>query len=221
MNTSLSFTVLALLVISPLLAQASPPHAAPGSAIGSPIVQQPTRPSMPDRDMELPQPARSAILKDMAGRLVIPTAQLRITEIEADTFDGCMSIAPLDATCTLIGLFGWRVTVQGGQHRWTYHVLQNQKFQLNGFVSVPRSVTQAALQAAARHSRIPVSRLQVNWVEQKTWTNSCLGLPLGGRACRLMNIPGWIVTITDGQQNWVYHTDSTRTVYLNQAINQP
>jgi hypothetical protein len=112
------------------------------------------------------------------------------------------------------------VTVQGGQNRWIYHVLQNQTFQLNGFNSVPRSVSHAVLQDAARRERIPIPQLQVNWVEQRTWSNGYLGLPMEGRACSAAQVSGWIVTIAHGQKRWVYHTDSMRTVQLNQSINQ-
>jgi hypothetical protein len=114
----------------------------------------------------------------------------------------------------MIGLPGWRVTVQGSQYRWTYHAVPSLKFQLNGFASVSRSVTQAALQDAASLSRIPVSQLQVNWVEQKTWRSGCFDLPIDG-ACTAVMVPGWQVTIAHGEKRWVYHTDSANTVRLN------
>jgi len=158
----------------------------------------------------------------MANRTLLPTSQLRITKIEEATFNGCLSIAPRDAMCPMIALFGWRVTVQGNQYRWTYHAVSNQpnqKLQLNGFASVPRSVTQAALQDAARRARVPVSQLQVNWVEQKTWRSGCFDLPING-ACTAVMVPGWQVTIAHGEKRWVYHTDSASTVRLNQTASK-
>jgi hypothetical protein len=205
---------LTVLLATPILVTAATVHSATELFQGSTQLQKQAPVRNTNRRSFLPQTARNAILRDMASRTLLPTSQLRITKIEDATFDGCLSIAPRDAMCQMIGLPGWRVTVQGSQYRWTYHAVPSLKFQLNGFASVSRSVTQAALQDAASLSRIPVSQLQVNWVEQKTWRSGCFDLPIDG-ACTAVMVPGWQVTIAHGEKRWVYHTDSANTVRLN------
>jgi hypothetical protein len=219
MKMSLKSIALTALLVSPLLVIAATVDAAPGLFQGSTLLQKQAPARNTNRRIGLLQTTRDAIVKDMASRTLLPASQLRITKIEDATFDGCLSIAPRDAMCQTIGLPGWRVTVQGSQYRWTYHALPNGKFQLNGFASTPRSVTQAALQDAARRSRVPVSQLQVNWVEQKTWRGGCFDLPVQG-GCTPVIVPGWQVTIAHGQKRWVYHTDSANTVRLNETASK-
>jgi hypothetical protein len=214
MKMSLKSIALTALLVSPLLVIAATVDAAPGLFQGSTLLQKQAPARNTNRRIGLLQTTRDAIVKDMASRTLLPASQLRITKIEDATFDGCLSIAPRDAMCQRIGLPGWRVTVQGSQYRWTYHALPNGKFQLNGFASTPRSVTQAVLQDAASLSRVPVSQLQVNWVEQKTWRGGCFDLPVQG-GCTPVIVPGWQVTIAHGEKRWVYHTDSANTVRLN------
>jgi hypothetical protein len=214
MKMSLKSIALTVLLASPLLLIAATVDAAPGLFQGSTLPQKQAPARNTNSRTGLLQTTRDAIVKDMASRTLLPASQLRITKIEDATFDGCLSIAPRDAMCQRIGLPGWRVTVQGSQYRWTYHALPNGKFQLNGFASAPRSVTQAVLQDAARLSRVPVSQLQVNWVEQKTWRGGCFDLPVQG-GCTPVIVPGWQVTIAHGEKRWVYHTDSANTVRLN------
>jgi hypothetical protein len=219
MKMPLKSIALTVLLASPLLIQSATVYAVPGLLQGSSLREKQAPGRNTNRRTGLLQTTRDAIIKDMASRTLLPASQLRITQIEDATFDGCLSIAPRDAICQRIGLPGWRVTVQGSQYRWTYHAIQNQKFQLNGFASAPRSVTQAALQDAARLSRVPVSQLQVNWVEQKTWRGGCFDLPVQG-GCTPVMVPGWQVTIAYGEKRWVYHTDSANTVRLNQTASK-
>lgn len=219
MKMSLKFITNTVLLACPLLVIAATVHASPKLLQGSTMLQKqaPVRNTQSQRF--LPPTTRDAIVKDMASRTLLPASQLRITKIENATFDGCLSIAPRDAMCQMIGLPGWRVTVQGRQYRWTYHALPNQTFKLNGFASSPRSVTQAAKQDAAQRSRIPVSQLQVNWVEQKTWRSGCFDL-LSQGGCTPVMVPGWQVTIAHGDKRWVYHTDSASTVRWNPTASQ-
>lgn len=219
MKIPLKSIALMVLLASPLLVTVATVQATPKLLQGGSLLEKQAPVRNTNRRTGLQQTARDAIVKDMASRTLLPASQLRITKIEGATFDGCLSIAPRDAICQRIGLPGWRVTVQDSQYRWTYHALPDQKFQLNGFASAPRSVTQAALQDAARRARVPVSQLQVNWVEQKTWRGGCFDLPVQG-GCTPVMVPGWQVTIAHGEKRWVYHTDSANSVRLNETASK-
>lgn len=172
-----------------------------------------------NRQAGLPQRVRTVILQDMANRTFIPMSQLKVVQVKNSFFSGCLDVAPRDQGCTAIAIPGWQVTVTGNQYRWVYHATQNQGIKLNGFVSIPQSITRAALQDAAQRSRQPISQLQVNWVEQKTWSNGCFNLPTNG-VCAAAMVPGWQVTIAHGQQRWVYRTDSSKTVQFDRAASK-
>ncbi|WP_448570515.1 hypothetical protein [Trichothermofontia sp.] len=172
-----------------------------------------------NRRTALPRSLQNDILQDMSRRTLLPVSQLRIMRVDADTFDGCLGVAPRDGACTMIALPGWRVAVAGGQFYWFYHATTSQGFKLNGFTSVPIAITRAALRDAAQRSRLSVGQLQVNWVEQKTWSNGCFDLPTGG-VCTSAMVPGWQVTIAHQQKRWVYRTDSGNTVQFDRAASR-
>lgn len=187
----------------------------PAQASGETTIAQATS----NRRTALPRSLRNDILQDMSRRTLLPVSQLRVMRVDPDTFDGCLSVAPRDGACTMIALPGWRVAVVGGQFYWFYHATPSQGFKLNGFTSVPIAITRAALRDAAQRSRLPIGQLQVNWVEQKTWSNGCFDLPTGG-VCTSAMVPGWQVTIAHQQKRWVYRTDSGNTVQFDRAASQ-
>lgn len=199
---ALTLGVIGVLMIAP------PPQLAQAS--GEMTIAQARSP----RRAPLPRSLRREILQDMSRRTLLPVSQLRVMRVDPDTFDGCLSVAPRDGACTMIALPGWRVAVAGGQFYWFYHATTSHGFKLNGFTSVPIAITRAALRDAAQRSRLPIGQLQINWVEQKTWSNGCFDLPTGG-VCTSAMVPGWQVTIADQQKRWVYRTDSTSTVQFD------
>lgn len=169
----------------------------------------------------LPKPVAKAVLQDMSGRTGMPTSDLRIVGVEQKMFDGCLSIAPPDKFCNAFGISGWRVTVEGRQQRWVYHATKNHGLKLDGLSSLSRSVANAALQDASVRSRLPTSKIKIFWAEQKTWPNGCLGIDQPGVGCTQAQIPGWQVTVANGQKRWVYRTGlSGNNVQLDVAASQ-
>lgn len=52
-------------------------------------------------------------------------------------------------------------------------------------------------------SGLPVSDLEIVNVEQALWSNGCMGLR--SRVCTMALVGGWITTIQNDNQRWVYH----------------
>jgi hypothetical protein len=44
-------------------------------------------------------------------------------------------------------------------------------------------------------------------LESKEWSNSCLELPQESEECFNVATPGWKVTVTNGKESYVYHTN--------------
>jgi hypothetical protein len=61
--------------------------------------------------------------------------------------------------------------------------------------------------------QIPIrGQLKVVSYKQETWRNGCLDLPRPNELCTQALVPGWRVTVTDGSQRWVYHTNRNGSV---------
>lgn len=68
---------------------------------------------------------------------------------------------------------------------------------------------------------IEASQITVFSLKATTWKDSCLGLPAEGEACNSVEIPGFRITLTTGENNYTYRTDLTgETIRLETAGKQ-
>ena len=177
----------------------------------SPVAQ--TQPEI--QGAALPQTLAPKLLQDMAWRSFVPLKEVRIIRTEETIVNGCLSIAPPDVPCNAIALPGWKVTIEARQNRFVYHATKENGFKLNGLASVSPAITNQVLEDASWRSGLPLEKLQLYWVENKTWGDGCFGLP-GVGSCIAAKMPGWQVTVTDGsQQRWVYRTGLSHTVLFD------
>lgn len=168
----------------------------------------------------LPPSLANKIIQDMAWRSFVPKQEVQIIRTEKATLDGCLDVAPLDGLCQAIGLPGWKVTIKARKNQWTYHAIRNGQFVLNGLGSIDKAMTNQVLAAAAWRSDLPISQLRINWVENKTWGNSCFDLP-GITNCINAKMPGWQVVVKDNKnQSWVYRTGLSYSVLYDSAASK-
>ncbi|MBW4562741.1 MAG: hypothetical protein KME32_16655 [Mojavia pulchra JT2-VF2] len=73
---------------------------------------------------------------------------------------------------------------------------------------LPRPVANAVLRDLARREGISRKKLQIIDYSQQTWRDGCLELPQPNELCTQALVPGLRVVVSDGKQNWVYHTNS-------------
>jgi|GEM_PF-2119206 len=168
----------------------------------------------------LPQPLAAQLVQDMAWRSFVPRNEVRIVRTEEAVLDGCRDVEPPEMFCQAMGLPGWKVTIEAREHRFVYHATKTQGFKLNGSASVSPKITNQVLEEASWRSGLPLSKLKLYWVENKTWNDGCFGLP-GIGSCIAAKMPGWQVTVTDGEkQRWVYRTGLSHTVLFDAAASQ-
>lgn len=74
---------------------------------------------------------------------------------------------------------------------------------------LPPAIAGMVLQSHSRSLNQPVDRFRIAAATPRNWPDGCLGLAEPGEFCAQVLIPGWQVTVTNGQQNWIYRTDST------------
>ncbi len=73
---------------------------------------------------------------------------------------------------------------------------------------LPAKVQSAVLSDANKRVSKPVAALRITQSEKQSWSDSCLGLAEPGKLCAQVIVPGWKVTLTDGQRELIYRTDS-------------
>jgi len=87
--------------------------------------------------------------------------------------------------------------------------------------SLPRPVANAVLQDLASRQGISTRELQIINYNQQTWRDGCLELPQADELCTQALVPGWLVVVSNGKQNWIYHTNQTGSaVRLNEKANE-
>ncbi len=72
---------------------------------------------------------------------------------------------------------------------------------------LPLEVVNAVIKDVSRNENIPQTRLRISAYSPETWRNGCLEVIKPGEMCTQALVPGYKVTVSDGSQKWIYHTD--------------
>jgi cytoskeletal protein RodZ len=72
---------------------------------------------------------------------------------------------------------------------------------------LPASVEAAVLQDIASSQNVPVESLKVIEAQSKSWPDGCLGLGGPDDICTFALVDGWQVTVSSGDQQWIYRSD--------------
>jgi hypothetical protein len=73
---------------------------------------------------------------------------------------------------------------------------------------LPVAVMNAVIKDVSRKENIPQNRLRIIGYSQETWRNGCLEVLKPGEMCTQALVPGYKVTVADGSQRWIYHTNN-------------
>lgn len=71
------------------------------------------------------------------------------------------------------------------------------------------SVKNAVMQDLSQRLGLPKSALEIVEAKQLTWLDPCLGINDSRQLCMEALVPGWQVTVANGKNRWIYHTDTS------------
>lgn len=71
----------------------------------------------------------------------------------------------------------------------------------------PIRVTNTILRDITRKFNVPRRALNIVRVEQRTWSDGCLGLAEPGVLCTQALVPGWLVRVEGENRAWTYRSD--------------
>ncbi|MEH2089027.1 hypothetical protein [Nostoc sp.] len=86
---------------------------------------------------------------------------------------------------------------------------------------LPRPVANAVLRDLARRQGVFTRQLQIIDYNQQTWRNGCLELPQADEICTQALVPGWRIVVSNGKENWVYHTNNNGRSLRLASANTP
>ncbi|WP_455390373.1 hypothetical protein [Oscillatoria salina] len=86
---------------------------------------------------------------------------------------------------------------------------------------LPRLVGSRVLRQASQDLGVSVDRLEIANAEKRTWSNGCLGLAKPNELCTQALVEGWRVTVTNGEQKFIYRTNSEGSNIRLETGNSP
>jgi hypothetical protein len=171
----------------------------------------------------LPKGVAAAVREQASEYLSLPKQALDIVAYKRrQILDECLALSsPTD--CDRKDLSRWFVTITGNGKRLIYETNNNgSQIKLasgdikgntqNNTANLPQDIAQRILAQASQQSGQPVSRLQIVEAQRKQWSDRCLGIRKPGVACAQIVVPGWQVTVSDGQQRWVYRVGEATAI---------
>lgn len=162
----------------------------------------------------LPGKIAEAARQDLQRKMGIPPTQVEVTEAHPQTWpNACLGLPKTDEFCAEMLVEGWRVVLSDDRETWIYRT-DNRGMVLRmepqpQSANLPQTVVEAVLQDASARLGLADSTLEIAAAEPKTWPDGCLGLSGPGVMCTQALVPGWLVSVTDGEQSWVYRTDES------------
>lgn len=166
-------------------------------------------------DRQLPRSVIDAVRREISQRTSTPPGQLRVVTFSQQSWpDSCLGLGKPDQACGQVYIQdGWRVVMSDGRQTWAYrtdgtgYIVRSEGEQTSPDSSnLPKSVSDAVLQAASQRTGLRTSELRiVNSVQIKT--DGCLGLPRPGEACIEIGQRVWEVTVEGGKQRLVYRAN--------------
>jgi hypothetical protein len=170
-------------------------------------------------DEGLPKGVANAVRSQASEYLNLSKQALDIVSYRSkQVMDECQTSSFPNA-CDGRELTFWEVTVVGNGKQLTYETNRNGsqiKLADSGTQSetanLPKNISEQILAQASQQSGKPVSRLQIVEAQRKQWPDACLGISKPGVACAQIVVPGWQVTVSDGQQRWVYRVGEATAI---------
>lgn len=82
----------------------------------------------------------------------------------------------------------------------------------DAIAELPDGVVDRVLEAVAEQTDRARSQFNIVAAQKRTWPDGCLGLTQPGVLCTQALVPGWEVTVSNGEDTWVYRTDEEGSV---------
>ena len=194
--------------------------------ISNPPIATPA-PQLPDvAIVPLPDEVATAVKTAYANEEQVPENQVNILRFSRETWtDGCLGLGGPAESCLLALTEGWQVEATNAteENSLFYRTdLSGEQIRLSTLENyLPPSVGDRILQTLRASGMAMGNELSVVEAEPQVW-DGCFGVAKAEDICAAIAIFGWRAIVTDGQNNWTYHTDNlATTTVLNPTSDTP
>lgn len=154
----------------------------------------------------------NAVINQARKETGLSTKVLSIVKFKPQSWSYGCEKSSFPNACDPLAVNGWEVTIGAGNNRWVFLTDANgglfklaQQYRENSPNAIlPKSLAQEILTDASEVFDVSTRQLNISQVENKQWPDSCLGLYRPGLACSLVIVPGWRVSVRNGQENLIY-----------------
>ncbi|ARV57234.1 hypothetical protein BZZ01_00060 [Nostocales cyanobacterium HT-58-2] len=175
------------------------------------------------REGRLPRRVRDAVLRRATEESGLPERSLSIVASKPTQWnDGC-DRQTYPSPCGPVSVSGWQVTVGAGLNRWVFlsddkgsRIQLSKQYSENNNANLPKDIAERVLVRASKRSEVPIAQLRIVEVERRQWPDSCLGIADPLALCAAVLVPGWQVTVSDGQQRLVYRVGESGAVIFDE-----
>ncbi|MBW4522997.1 MAG: hypothetical protein KME16_25450 [Scytolyngbya sp. HA4215-MV1] len=170
------------------------------------------------RREQVPVFLENAARQDLSNQLGIPFSQLRVIRSDPRTWqDTCLGLPQASQLCAQTAVEGWRIVLAYERQTWVYRTdTQGQVVRLETPIqrsqTPPEDVIAIVQQTAATQLQRSARDINLVKAEFKTWNDDCLELPGTTQLCTQVVVPGWLVTVSAGQQRLVYRTTQSGSI---------
>ncbi|NMG07751.1 hypothetical protein [Brasilonema sp. UFV-L1] len=172
-------------------------------------------------ESRLPGRVRDSVLRRASEESGLPEKSLSVVASKPARWNGCenqTSNYPCDSAVS-----GWQVIVGAGLERWVflsdergYRIQLSKQYSETPNVNLPKDIAERVLVRASKRLGTAISELRITQVERREWPDSCLGIADPLTSCAAVIVPGWKVSVSDGQQRLVYRVGESGTVILDE-----
>ncbi|MEL7503819.1 MAG: hypothetical protein AAFN18_15265 [Cyanobacteria bacterium J06554_6] len=159
-----------------------------------------------------PETVSERIRQRMAADLGVSVSTINIERFSRETWsDGCLGLGGPAESCLAALTEGWQIEAAHyeTQTRTFYRtdLTGDQIRQSNQAQNLPPSLQERLFNLTSEQFEANVETLTVTDSSPALW-NGCMGVEPPETMCTQIGIFGWRATVSDGQQQWICHTDN-------------
>lgn len=168
----------------------------------------------------------SLAIKDLAGRLGVPTSEIEVVSEEAvEWSDASLGCPEPEMMYAQVITPGYRIELSVAEQRFEYHTDDRQSIILCGNQEKVEKTPQAgsidpgaellitlALEDLAERLAIGVRQIEVLEAKSVVWSDTSLGCPESGMMYAQVTTPGYRVILEARGEAYWYHTDNWELV---------
>lgn len=212
-------TATLLCTLMPLVLACTAPYHLPSSASPEENLSENPFPNLIEQSENLTPVSYTSLSDEIAQRVTqalatdigVPVSEVGIQRYSRETWrDGCLGLGGPAESCLAALTEGWQVEVihyeTNGRAFYRTDLTGEQIRRSEQAQNLPPSLQSRLFQLTREQFELDGDALTIIEASPELW-DGCMGVASSGTVCPAIAIFGWRAVVSDGQQQWIYHTD--------------